>query len=132
VLPKSQAELVERNERLLKLHRDTLLAPYIELTYAGVMVADRNNLQEKLVLNRRVLRLAPVPEVAYLQVLLLGLNGEQEAALTQLDRAAAVFPVRLKDFVPIIEQAAQKEPAALADIARKAREKLKKIDRNQQ
>ena len=129
VLPKNQEELLERNESLLKLHRDTLLAPYIELTYAGVMVADRSNLQDKLALNRRVLRLLPVPELAYLQVLLLGLNGERDAALTQLDRTVVVFPHRLKDFMPAIEQAARREPAALAEIAEKAREKFRQIDR---
>ena len=130
VLPANREQLVARNEALLKLHRDTLLAPYVELTYAGIMLADRNNLQDKLALNRRVLRFLPVPELAYLQVLLLGLNGERDAALLQLDRAAAVFPYRLKDYVPIIEKAAQQEPEALGEIARKARQKLKQVDRN--
>jgi O-antigen ligase len=130
VLPKNQEEIVERNETLLKLHRDTLLAPYIELTYAGIIVADRNNLQDKLALNRRVLRILPVPELAYLQVTLLGLNGERDAALLQLDRAVAMFPYRLKDYVPNIEKAAQQEPQALGKIAEKAREKLKQVDRN--
>lgn len=130
VLPKNRAEIVERNEALLKLHRDTLLAPYVELTYAGIIVADRVNLEDKLALNRRVLRLLPVPELAYRQVLLLGLNGELDAALLQLDRAVAVFPYRLKDYVRIIEDAAQREPDALGKIAEKAREKLKEVDRN--
>jgi O-antigen ligase len=131
VLPKNREEIVERNETLLKLHRDTLLAPYIELTYAGIIVADRNNLQDKLALNRRVLRLLPVPELAYLQVTLLGLNGERDAALLQLDRAAAMFPYRLKDYLPIVEKAAQQEPGgALDEIAQKVRKKLKQVDRN--
>ncbi len=132
VLPKNQAEMIERNEGLLKLHRDTLLAPYVELTYAGIMVADRNNLQDKLALNRRVLRLLPVPELAYQQVLLLGLNGERDAALAQLDRSVAVFPHRLKDYLAAIEQMARQEPAAFADIAQRAREKFRQIDRNSQ
>lgn len=126
----NQAQVVERNEALLRLHRDTLLAPYVELTYAGIIVADRNNLQDKLALNRRVLRLLPVPELAYLQVLLLGLNGERDAALLQLERAAAVFPYRLKDYVPAMENAAQREPEVLGAIARKAGEMLKQVDRN--
>ena len=130
VLPKNLEEVVARNEALLELHRDTLLAPYVEMTYAGIIVADRNNLQDKLALNRRVLRLLPVPEVAYRQVLLLGLNGERDAALLQLDRAAAVFPLRLKYFVAEVEKAAQQEPDALGEIAKKAREKLKQVDRN--
>ncbi len=130
VLPKNREEIVERNEALLKLHRDTLLAPYVEMTYAGIIVADRNNLQDKLALNRRVLRLLPVPELAYRQVLLLGLNGERDAALVQLDRAVAVFPYRLKDVVPIMEKAAQQEPAALGEIAEIARQKLRQVDRN--
>ena len=130
VLPQNREEIVARNEALLKLHRDTLLAPYVEMTYAGIIVADRNNLQDKLALNQRVLRLLPVPELAYRQVLLLGLNGERDAALAQLDRAVAVFPYRLKDFVTQAEKAAQDEPQALGIIAEKAREKLKQVDRN--
>jgi O-antigen ligase len=130
VLPKNREEMVARNETLLKLHRDTLLAPYVELAYAGAIVADRTNLQDKLALNRRVLRLIPVPELVYRQVTLLGLNGERDAALLQLDRAVAMFAYRLKDYVPIIEKAAQQEPAALGEIADKAREKLKQVDTN--
>ena len=130
VLPRNQAEIVERNETLLKLHRDTLLAPYVEMTYAGIIVADRVNLDDKIALNRRVLRLLPVPELAYRQILLLGLNGERAAALLQLDRAAAVFPLRLKYFVPEVEHAAQQEPDALGEIAKQARKKLKQVDRN--
>jgi hypothetical protein len=129
-LPKDREESVARNEALLKLHRDTLLAPYVEMAYAASIVADRNNLEDKLALNGRVLRLLPVPELAYRQVLLLGLNGEREAALLQLDRCAAVFPRRLKYFVPVAEKAAQREPGALGEIAKKAREKLKQVDRN--
>ncbi len=130
VLPKNRAELVARNEGLLQLHRDTLLAPYVEMTYAGIIVADRINLEDKLALNTRVLRLMPVPELAYRQVLLLALNGERDAALLQLDRAAAVFPDRLENFVTEAEQAAQREPAALKEIANKALAKLKQVDIN--
>jgi hypothetical protein len=130
VLPKNREEVVARNEGLLKLDRDTLLAPYVEMTYAGIIVVDRNNLKDTLALDRRVLRLMPVPEIAYRQVLLLGLNGERAAALLQLDRAAAVFPYRLKNFVADAKQAAQREPAALGEIAKIAREKLKQVDRN--
>lgn len=130
VLPKNRAEIVEHNEALLKLHRDTLLAPYVELTYAGVVAVDRSDLQDKLALTRRVLRLMPVPELAYRQVLLLGLNGERDAALLQLDRAVAVFPERLKNFAAEAEKAALEEPGALAEIAKYAREKLKQVDRN--
>jgi len=130
VLPKNWEEIVERNEGLLKLHRDTLLAPYVELVYAAIIVADHTNLQDKLALTRRVLRFLPAPELAYRQVLLLGLNGERDAALLQLDRAVAMFPYRLKDYVPILEKAAQQEPAALAEIAETAKEKLRQVDRN--
>jgi len=129
-LPKNQEAIVARNEALLKLHRDTLLAPYVEMAYAGIIVADRHNLQDKLALNTRVLRLLPVPETAYLQVLLLGLNGERDAALTQLDRAVAVFPYRLQNYLPIMEKAARQEPAALGEIADKARQKFRQVDRN--
>ena len=129
VLPKNRAEVVARNEGLLELHRNTLLAPYVEMTYAGIIVADRINLKDKLALNARVLRLMPVPELAYRQVLLLALNGERDAALLQLDRAAAVFPDRLQSFVAEAETAAQRE-SALGEIANKALEKLKQVDRN--
>jgi hypothetical protein len=130
VLPKNREEIVKHNEAMLKLHRDTLLAPYVEMTYAGIIVPDRNNLQDKLALNGRVLRLLPVPELAYRQVLLLGLNDERDAALLQLDRAAAVFPERLESFVAEAEKTALREPDALSEIIMRAREKLKQVDRN--
>jgi O-antigen ligase len=130
VLPKNLAEILARNEALLNVDRNSLLAPYVELTYAGIIVPDRRNLEDKLALDRRVLRFAPVPAVAYRQVLLLGLNGQRKAALLQLDRAVTVFPSRLKSFVPVAEQAAQQEPAALGEIAKVAKEKLKQVDRN--
>jgi len=130
VLPKNLAEILARNEGLLNVDRNSLLAPYVELTYAGIIVPDRRNLEDKLALARRVLRFAPVPGVAYRQVLLLGLNGQRQAALLQLDRAVAVFPSRLKNFVPLAEQAAQREPAALGEIVKAAKEKLKQVDRN--
>jgi Virulence factor membrane-bound polymerase, C-terminal len=130
ILNMDQAAIVERNEALLKLHRDTLLAPYVEFAYAGIIVADRHNLKEKLALNERVLRFMPVPQMAYQQVLLLGLAGDRNGALLQLERAAAVFPERLKDYLPTMEKAAQQEPDALGAIARKAREMLKQVDTN--
>lgn len=129
VLPKNREEIVARNEALLDLHRDTLLAPYVEMTYAGIIVPDRINLADKLALNGRVLRLLPLPDLAYRQVLLLGLNGERDAALLQLERAVAVFPFRLKEFLPVVEEAARREPAALGDIADRAREKFRQVDR---
>ncbi len=100
------------------------------MTYAGIIVADRNNLKNKLALTGRVLRFMPVPELAYREVLLLGLNGERAAALLELDRAVAVFPYRLKNFVADAEQAAKQEPKALGEIAKVAKEKLKQVDRN--
>jgi O-antigen ligase len=130
VLPKNREEIIAQNEALMKLHRDTLLAPYVEMAYAAIILVDRSNLQDKLALTQRVLRLLPVPELAYRQVLLLGLNGEREAALAQLERAAAVFPQRLKDFVPQAEAMAKGEIEALGMIAEQAREKLKQVDRN--
>jgi hypothetical protein len=100
------------------------------MTYAGIIVADRSNLKAKLALNTRVLRLIPVPEIAYRQVLLLALSGEREAALLQLDRAVAVFPDKLKYFIPEAQAAARREPEALGEIADKVLEKLKQVDRN--
>ena len=41
-----------------------------------------------------------------------------------------MFPYRLKDYVAVIEKAAQQEPGALREIAEKAREKLKQVDTN--
>ncbi len=129
VLPQNREEIVRRNQGLLQLHRDTLLAPYVELTYAGVIVPDRVNLPDKIALNSRVMRILPVPELAYRQVLLLGLAGESDAAQRELDRAVAVFPQRLKEFVSMIEELARREPDALGKLAASARAKLKEVDR---
>ena len=50
--------------------------------------------------------------------------------LAQLDRAAAVFPYWLKEFVPIVDKAEQQEPVTLGEVAKAAREKLRQVDRN--
>ena len=130
VLPKNQQEVLARNEGLLKLHSDTLLAPYVEMTYAGTIVADRGNLADKLALNSRVLRLMPAPELAYRQILLLALAGEREAASLQLRRAAAVYPLRLQGFTAEVVGLARKEPETFGPIAAESREMLKQVDRN--
>ncbi|MEW6314287.1 MAG: Wzy polymerase domain-containing protein [Pseudomonadota bacterium] len=108
------ANLAGKHAALMKIHQESLLTPYIELAYAGAITLDRDHLRDKLDLNTRAMRFAPVGDAVYRQAVLLALAGEDEAARRQLERAARAYPDHLKVFAMSLRQLAEKEPARFA------------------
>jgi O-antigen ligase len=106
----------EFGARILELHREPLLKPYVELALTFGVVVSESDLTEKLELNARVLRFAPIGLVAYRQALLLAMNGEREAALRQLDLAARAYPHELSGVVPQLGQLARRHPDKFAPL----------------
>jgi len=96
--------------RLMQVHRDPVLQPYLEVAVSLGIVVDEDDVREKLQLNTRVMRLAPGHASAYRQAMLLALAGEREAALTQLSRSIRVHPDELVRIVPVFEKLAQMHP----------------------
>jgi O-antigen ligase len=79
-------------EMLLEVHRNSLLAPWVELGLARTIHVSPDRLADKLKVNGRAMRAFPIDDVAYRQAMLLALAGQLEAADAQWDRAAVSFP----------------------------------------
>lgn len=101
------------NESMRNLHRETLLAPYIELMYARSVPLDRERLEEKLFLSGQAVRFLPLPDVAYRHAALLALAGQPDAAMAQLRQAAAVYPAHLPAFLDSIARLPEADRGAL-------------------
>ena len=83
-------------DSLAKLQRESLFAPYVELSYAYQLDVDKEKLKDKISVTQAAIRFSPVDLISYKLAYLLALDGQQEAALTALQRATATHP----DFLP--------------------------------
>ena len=96
---------------LSRAHREAVLKPYAEIALTFGIEVDRTRLREKLELNGRVLRFAPLEVVAFRQAQLLALAGEREAARRQFAQAARVYPAESQAAADAVRALAAKHPA---------------------
>ncbi len=122
-----RAGLEQFNQNLLRIHRTSLLAPYIELAYAGAIVLNKDDLSDKLELNSRVMHFAPVSIVVYQQAILLALNGQAQAAKAQLERAAVAYPGELENFTKVMHLLLAQHPAEFEPLLELANQKLQGV-----
>lgn len=114
-----------QREALFKIRNQSLLGPYIDLAYTSLINPVPPNLKEKIELNGKVMRFAPVSSVVYRHVLLLAAAGDIEAMSIQLDRAAILYPGVLKDFYKVVDTMA-KQDKIFSPLAEKVKSKLEK------
>lgn len=95
---------------LLDLQGHSLFAPYIELALARQMLLNTERLQDKIVLNARVLRYLPTNDIAYRQAILLAMGGDLEGMRAYWDLAAANYPNDRKEAVGFVRRLAETEP----------------------
>ncbi len=86
------SDLAMANQALLRLHKESLLTPYVELMYAISLTPDRAHMNDQLYLTKRALQFAPVREVAYHYAELLEMKGDREASLKQFELSRAAYP----------------------------------------
>lgn len=72
----------------------SLFGNFIELGLSRTITIDRNALDAKVELNRRVLRVFPAPDVAYRQSALYAMQGDTAAAYSIWDLAVNAYPGR--------------------------------------
>ena len=80
---------------MIRLHRNPLLTPYVELASALALTADAEELGQRLFLTERALRFAPLATLVYREVLLLALADrprEAQALLARARRAYSAVP----------------------------------------
>ena len=83
--------------RLSRLHRDSLLAHYVELVYAHQMTVDREALADKITVFEQALRFSPASSIAYKYAFLLGLAGRTAEAQQALQRAIVSHPAQFTE-----------------------------------
>lgn len=101
---------------VMQIHREPLLRPYVELAISFGIVVSESDLREKLDLNGRVMRFAPIDVVVYRQALLLAMNGEGAAALQQFELAARAYPQRLDEALAQLRQLERRHPGRFAPL----------------
>ena len=135
LIPRNYAQLsvadVMEVERVLKqIHRESLLAPYIELAYTKAIILNRVNLDDKLDLNGRVMRFAPMSAMVYRQAALLALKGEHDAAAKQMDRAILSYPGDFGHFAKIVTEIEANDPGAIEPLVKLVDRKMKELERD--
>ncbi len=85
------------------LHQKTLLAPYVDYALSSAMELNQEGLELKLKVNQRVMKFHPSGPITYKHAVLLALNGEDEAAIKQAERAALAHPYELGKFAHLLK-----------------------------
>jgi hypothetical protein len=105
---------------LMEVHGGSLLSPYAELFLSSMIEVSEERKRDKLELNGRVMRFAPVGHVVYRQALLLALNDMPRQAEAALEQALWSYPGEWPATRERLEALAEKEPgryAALLEFA---------------
>lgn len=103
-----------------RAHREPLLAPWAELAIATAMSLDGERVRDKLQINGRVMRFAPISSIVYRHAILLALAGDGAAAERQLERAARAYPWQLPAMMKLMSEAAVGHPSELAPLIKSA------------
>jgi O-antigen ligase len=106
---RSALDSIEENAKeyvsqVMLIHRESLLSSYAEIAVCRGIVLDKENLSGKLAVNGRAMHAAPINELVYRQAILLGLNGEHQAAAHQFDLAAAAYPKDAEAVVSVLKR----------------------------
>jgi O-antigen ligase len=101
---------------MMRVHREPILTPYVELALALGAAVDADRWQTQLELNTRAMHVAPLDVVVYRQAFLLALAGEAEAARTQLERSLRVYPEEAATLILELEELARSHPAEMTPL----------------
>ena len=92
----------EINRVLQQVRKESLLTPYSDFVYALSINLNQADIEDKVAFNAQVMRFAPTRELVYQQAILLGLQGDQAAALVMLKRALLAFPEGAEHFLQVL------------------------------
>lgn len=117
IIEENAQELVKQ---VMSIHRESLLSFYAEIAMSRSIVLDRENLASKLKVNGLAMHAAPMNEIVYRQAVLLGLNGEHQAAARQFDLAAAAYPGDVKAVTSLLRRKAAIDEAGFSPLLQHA------------
>lgn len=96
---------------LLEISAGSLLSPYADLFISSLIEVNGQDAAEKLALNTKVARFAPISLVVYRQVLLLAQSGQIEPAKILLVQALWSYPSDFPEARKQMVELADKDPA---------------------
>lgn len=105
------------------------LRPYFDLLMSSNLKVDIDNLDDKRVLNEKVMYFAPISSVTYREALLLALSGEPIAAQIQMERAIWSYPDGFHAAHKKLDTLAQKNPEIFAALLKFALQKYEERQR---
>jgi hypothetical protein len=88
----ADGELKNVNQELLRLHKESMLTPYVELMYATSLVPSKSQLDNQLYITESAMHFFPTKEVAYHYLELLELKGDKVAAERQRALVKKAYP----------------------------------------
>lgn len=106
-----QLRSMDYSALMVRLHQNSLLTPYVELSSALPMAVAGENLPGRLLLNRQAIRFTPIPQLVYKQVLLLALADRSQEAQALLVRARRAYPAAQPEFERELARLAREHPA---------------------
>jgi len=112
----SAPEGAERAAILSRAHGEPILKPYAELALSFGLDVSRERLREKIELNARVMRFAPIDAVLIRHAALLALAGEPDAAQRQLRQMARAYPSAVMGAYLSFEEMKARHPAEMAHL----------------
>lgn len=124
-----QAAFERIRDGLAAVHRGSLLSPYAELSMSSWIEVKDERLKEKLALNTRVMRFAPIAVVVYRQALLLAQADQQEQAKIILEQAIWSYPGDFARAHKQMVELAEKDPAHFSALLEFALKKAQEYHR---
>jgi O-antigen ligase len=115
-----EADAQKLVSQVMHIHRESLLSSYAEIAMSRGITLDKDKIASKLEVNGRAMRVAPINEVVYRHAVLLGLNGEHQAAARQFDLAAAAYPRDAAAVVSLIRRKAAQDEAGFLPLLQHA------------
>jgi O-antigen ligase len=112
----SPAQLMVKQNVYYELHQTWMLKPYMESLNPAAHVPVEANAVEKLELNSRLLRFAPLPETAFRHVALLAQTQNIELAKRAFEQASMAFPLQADMYQNRFQLLAQDEPELYAHL----------------
>lgn len=110
--------------KLIKISANPILTPYTELLMAKLISEDKDSIEPKLAIMRRLTAWNPTPIHLYKMTLLLALNNQSETARKLLYQATMVYPDQLSSVILMLRAMPEKEiQPLLAEAEKIARER---------
>lgn len=120
---RQQPAAVDRRELpglMMRLHRNPLLRPYVEVATAFSISLSEQALDRQLFVNSRALRYVPEVTLVYRQVLLLALADRLPEAQLLLAQARHAYPVPPPEYLEDLARLAASQPARIRPLLESA------------